>query len=525
MKRKVAVVGAGLSGIAAVKELREEGHEVTCYEKNGSFGGVFSDDGFAYESLNLTVTNYFMAFSDFVPTEERIKFWTAKNYRDYLRRYMEKNNLFPSIFFNTEVKSVERGSNKWLISTRTESGEEKQEYFDAVAICSGMFQEPKIPVIEGLEEFQGDVFHSKDYINKSPYEGKRVLCVGLGESSSDITAEISTVSDKCILSLRRYPAVAPRVIPFQKDPFFTIDTSVFTSRIIHHLPYKAHRKMVDTFLSKSIKSRNPAMVRRTKWTYKAGSPVHQVITKNERLFTHIVDEEVEANFSGIERITKDSVVFKDGRQEKIDTIMFCTGFKTTFPFLDVKIENTRDLYKQMFHHDFDKTLAFIGFARPHQGGIPSLSEMQSRYFAQLCSDAKKFPERHERVRQAEKDRLLWENEYYITPHVSSLVNYNTYIDSLAELVGCKPDIPSFFKDRKMYLKLWFGTQFSCQYRLTGPHAKPDEAHKFLRSFPIPYRKNRMYILLLKKVIYDFIKRIPGIRSSNSQPVVMQRYAP
>lgn len=516
MKRKVAVIGAGLSGIAAVKELKEEGHDVTCFEKNQSFGGVFSNDGFAYDSLNLTVTNYFMAFSDFVPTEERMKFWTARNYTDYLRKYMDKNGLFPHINFGTEVSALEKDGTSWLVSTKTHDGVEKQEIFDSVAICSGMFQEPKIPDIEGLDTFQGEVYHSKDYVNKEPYEGKRVLCLGLGESSSDITAEISTVTDKCFLSLRRYPAVAPRVIPFQKDPFFTIDTSVFTSRIIHYFPYKVHKQIVERILRKSLGSKNPAMVKRIEWTRKSGSPVHQVITKNERLFTHIVDNEVDTNFSGIERLTKDSVIFKDGREEKIDTIMFCTGFKTTFPFLDLKIDNIRNLYKQMFHHDYDKSLAFIGFARPHQGGIPSLSEMQSRYFAQLCSDKMELPNLADRIQQTQKDRLYWENEYHITPHISSLVNYNTYIDSLAELVGCKPKIPSFFKDRNWYLKMWFGTQFSAQYRLEGPHAKPEEARKFLESFPIPYAKKRMYALLIKKAMYEFIWRILGTPSHTQQ---------
>lgn len=525
MKRKVAVIGAGLSGIVATKELKEEGHDVVCYEKNSDFGGVFSEDGFAYESLNLTVTNYFMAFSDFVPTEERMKFWTARNYRCYLKKYMAHNDLFPVVRFNTPVQSVERSGNGWAVTVRNESGEVVQEIFDAVAVCSGMFQEPKIPEIMGLDSFQGEILHSKDYVRKDPFDGKRVLCVGLGESSSDITAEISTVAEKCLLSLRRYPAVAPRVIPFQKDPFFTIDTSVFTSRIIHHLPYRIHRQMVETFLRKTNVSRNPAMVTRTQWTRKAGSPVHQVITKNERLFTHIVDGEVDSNFSGIERLTKDSVVFKDGRIEKIDMIMFCTGFKTTFPFLNVEINNTRDLYKQMFYHEFDKTLAFIGFARPHQGGIPSLSEMQSRYFALLCSDKREFPSRSQRVEQAKKDKMSWEKEYYITPHVSSLVNYNKYIDSIAALVGCQPKIPSFFEDRKMFLKMWFGTQFSAQYRLTGPHAKPEPALRFLEKFPIPYRKKRMYILLINKFIYDFISKIPGFKLNGAETVTMQKYAP
>lgn len=72
-KQKVAVIGGGLAGLTTIKQLRDEGHEVICFEKGPSVGGVFAPSG-CYDSTMLTISNYFMAYSDFLPEDERLKF-------------------------------------------------------------------------------------------------------------------------------------------------------------------------------------------------------------------------------------------------------------------------------------------------------------------------------------------------------------------------------------------------------------------------------------------------------------------
>ncbi len=494
--RRVGVIGGGLSGIATIKQLREEGHQVTCFEKGSEIGGVFSNDG-AYDSTLLTISNYFMAYSDFSPKGERLKFWTRREYNQYLHRYIDHFGLGDSIQLDSTVERIERRGKDWCVRV-VSKGEAVEHLFDAVAVCSGMFQFPKIPDLPGLKDFEGRVVHSKDYKNALPFEGRRVLCVGLGESSADMTSEISEVAESCYLSLRRYPVVAPRYIPFQRDQYYTIDASWITSRIINYLPTWAHISLVSGYFRDYLKSVNPDVRYRGQWDLKAGPSPHQVITKNERVYTHIVDGQVKPNVSGIHHIGPDFVEFGDGEKAKIDTILFCTGFETRFPFLPLNFSSTRELYKQMFHPDADQSLAFIGFVRPQQGGIPAIAELQARYFTQLCSGEKQIPDPETRRAIAEHEKEYWEHEYYITPHVSSLVNYCTYMDSMADLVGCKPEIPPFFSDPELHLKLWFGPQFSAQYRLNGPHANRKEAEAFVRAFPLVFPKTKIaYLLLLR----------------------------
>lgn len=483
MKKNIAVIGAGLSGITTVKQLLDEGHNVICFEKLDNPGGVFSRNEI-YRELHLTISNYFMAYSDMVPSKERLKFWSKSEYRDYLRSYMEKFDLERHIRYSVEVLSVHQSAEMkgWDIETRT-NGNTEIFHFDVVAVCSGHFQKPKMPEISGLDELQRPVIHSKDYREKSDFTGKRVLCVGMGESSADITSEVSEVARTCILSLRRYHAVAPRYMSFQEDTFFTIDTSWLTSRIINHLPHRFHRRITKGIFRKYLKSHNPDVRIRGEWLIKSGPSVHQAVTKNERLFKPIADGKVIPNIGGIERFDKTGVIFKDGRREEIDAVIFCTGYQLHFPFLHRTITDMRNLYKQMFIPEVGPSLAFIGFARPQQGGVPAIAEMQARYLALLCSNKRELPSINEQHRVIKDDTMHWRKEYRITPNVASLVNYCHYMDALAKLIGCMPKILPLWKNPKLRIKLLHGPQFSIQYRLSGAHSTPEEAKKFLLGFP------------------------------------------
>lgn len=497
-KKTVGVIGGGLSGISTIKQLRDEGHDVICFEKGPALGGVFAPNG-CYDSTMLTISNYFMAFSDFLPEGERLKFWTRRDYEAYLKRYIERFDLARFAQLESEVLRVERKGSRWSIRVRRD-GVETEHQVDAVAICSGMFQFPRLPKIEGLGDFKGELIHSSKYRNAAPFEGKRVLCIGLGESSSDITAEIGDVAAKCFLSLRRYPVVAPRYIPFQKDEYFTIDTSWITSRMVNYLPSWIHSSFSQGLFRKYLLSKNADVRYRGTWDMKAGPSPNQVITKNERVYKPIVDGKVTPNLSGIKRLTANAVEFNDGERAEIDTIVFCTGFETRFPFLPLGFSSTRELYKQMFHPEEDQTLAFIGFVRPQQGGIPAISELQGRYFAQLCSGTAQLPTRERRREVTALEAEHWRKEYHITPHVSSLVNYCTYTDSMAELVGCKPEIPSLLEDPELHVKLWFGPQFSAQFRLRGTHANAEQSERFIRSFPLTVSKTRIAMLMFCKLL-------------------------
>jgi len=89
-QKKVLIIGAGPSGLVTLKEMLGAGHDAFILEQSSSFGGVFSlDNDKTYESLYLTSSNFFMAFSDFPPLESQIKYSSKKEYGKYLEAYVK----------------------------------------------------------------------------------------------------------------------------------------------------------------------------------------------------------------------------------------------------------------------------------------------------------------------------------------------------------------------------------------------------------------------------------------------------
>nr|VFJ60172.1 MAG: dimethylaniline monooxygenase (N-oxide forming) [Candidatus Kentron sp. FW] len=514
MGKSLCVIGAGPSGLTVMKQLLDQGHKVVCFERHHEIGGVFAKRN-TYESCLLTISNLFMAYSDHMPMNERIKFQTRGEYCTYLHSYAEKFSLIPHIEFNTIVEDIDKTDDGATIKTTSMNGENPRTYnFDGVIVCTGSFQKAKYPnEIPGFETFQGDILHTAQYHNnvEPDLTDKRVLCIGMGESAADVVTEIGDVAKRCILSMRRYCNVAPRNLPFA-DGYFTIDTA--TTRLFNRVSGWINSFWHTNLFRKQKNSIDPAIALRGEWCLKAGNEPNQVITKNERIFNSIIDGKVIPNTVGIEKITENSVLFKDGVQEEIDTIMCCTGFRMAFPFLknEYSFTNPRLLYKHMFHPELGKKIVFAGFVRPQQGGVPVIAEMQGRYLALLYNDDVSLPPEDQLPALIQADKESEEREFYITPYVTSLVNYSHYMESLGRLIGCSPEV-SWFKDFKLASKIWLGPHFAIQYRLNGPQAFKEEDQKeirhFLRTFPLYFPKSTYALLIggwILGTLFPFIQK-------------------
>src|SRR2546429_9532804 len=188
----VCVVGAGMSGLVAIKELLDEGHRVTCFERTPKVGGNFNYPiGAAYDSMSLTVSQYHMAFSGYPPPlgEER-RFWRREEYAAYLHDFAAKFGLLPHIQFQTEIVPIQRGANndQFRVPSRAKQTDTVTDtVFDAVALCSGAHAVhiPRIPKFEGTDTFRGAIEHSVNYRSPEPFRGKHVVCVGFGETAAD----------------------------------------------------------------------------------------------------------------------------------------------------------------------------------------------------------------------------------------------------------------------------------------------------------------------------------------------------
>ncbi|XP_041791064.1 flavin-containing monooxygenase 5-like [Chelmon rostratus] len=225
MVQKVAVIGAGISGLTSIKACLDEGLEPTCFESSHDIGGLwrFKDDpepGRAniYFSVIINSSKERMAFSDFPPPAHFPNNMHHSEMLQYLRLYAQAFKLLQHIRFQTTVVSVKHrtdfaATGQWEVETENREGQRDTHVFDAVLVCTGHFTRPHLPLKDfpGIESFEGRYFHSWDYRNAEGLQGKRVVVIGIGSSGGDISVDISRVAEKVYLATRSGAWVVSRV--------------------------------------------------------------------------------------------------------------------------------------------------------------------------------------------------------------------------------------------------------------------------------------------------------------------------
>jgi dimethylaniline monooxygenase (N-oxide forming) len=495
----VCVIGAGLSGLVTIKELLDEGHRVTCFERQAREGGNFNyPTGSAYDVMYLTTSQYFMAFSSFPPPlGQKPRHWSRREYAEYLHDFSLEFQLMNHVRFGTEVVTVRHvrdgTSVKFHVEHRdSKTGTSTVSVFDAIAVCTGphAVTRPRIPSFPGAAAFRGKIEHATAYKSPEPYRGKHVVCVGFGETAADITGQVADVAASCWVSFRRYPAVVKRCIEKGARRY---PNDAVLARLVHALPRAVVNRMqlrrARRVLDAPSKRTSPGDRLIAEWRIKGGTPGHQPLQKNDEFIDRIIAGTLQVKPFAIARLEEDAVVFSDGSRVKADVVMCCTGFDESNP--PNLIEGStplavRELYKHAFHPDFGGRLVYVGWARPVQGGVPACSELQARYFALLCSGTRTLPEPDALRRLIERDRKSEEASFYARRSVGTLCSYTPYMDSVAELIGCRPRIRDYVFEPKVAYRLLCGSNIAPTYRLRGPHAHPELAKRVMLHLPVVF---------------------------------------
>jgi dimethylaniline monooxygenase (N-oxide forming) len=169
------------------------------------------------------------------------------------------------------------------------------------------------------------------------------------------------------------------------------------------------------------------------------------VTKNQRMCEAIQKGNLETLICPDVSARDKTVEFRmpDGKivSREFDVIVRATGYTAQFPWLKVKEfdSNPRSWFLHCFPEKFGHCLSFVGYARPHQGGIPPMAEMQARYVAMILAGNRKLPRNY--ALQARQQRENEREYYHISPYLHILVDYSAYIESVARRVGCEPRMP------------------------------------------------------------------------------------
>ncbi|XVQ82173.1 flavin-containing monooxygenase [Microbispora siamensis] len=388
-RASVAIIGAGIGGLAVAKALDDVGVAWEGFDRRREIGGLWSQDpdrerGPAYRSLHVNSSAQYMAMSGLPIPADYPDFPSQKQVGRYLTQYAEYFDLSPRFRLGTPVAGLIREpSGGWIVRT---SGGEWGRYA-SVVVASGHFSEPVLPDIAG--DFAGEAIHAHDYVSPEPFAGRRVLVVGLGASGADIACEVSRTAAHTAVSVRGGVHIMPKHLfgrPFDTFPVRTRP---------RWLRWKVMRLAVH-------------MTRGPQERYGIAPPDEPLgnaaVTVTSDLLTRLShgDLTVRPALTGFK---DDAAAFADGSVESFDTVIFCTGYRPSFSFLDPAVPAPRDgldLFRRVFH-PAATDLAFVGLVQI-LGAAPGTLELQARFVAAKLSGRYALPNDQDLAREIVRDR-------------------------------------------------------------------------------------------------------------------------
>jgi dimethylaniline monooxygenase (N-oxide forming) len=407
---KVAIIGAGSSGIAACQALRECGLPFDCFERGSDIGGLWryeNDNEFssAYASLHTNTSRKTTQYASYPMPEGYPNFPHHTQMLAYLEGYVAHFALREHIRFCTEVTDIRRVDDAWEVKWRDADGVSHSDRYTAVLVASGHHWDPNHldPPLPG--SFSGQEIHSHYYRTSQGFEGKNVLVVGLGNSAIDIACDTSQVAKMTFLTARRGAWIVPKYLGGEplSDVSFRFQSRIPTAREVEGGPlFKLILSLTSRRLSSFLGQPEDYGLPRPDHKFGAGVPTGPA----EKIYAHIGNGRVTPK-PWISRLEEEQVIFQDGSTEQIDIIVYSTGYKITLPFLSESIVDHRDgtvpLYKRVVHPD-QPGLYFIGLVDV-PGPLPPLAELQAEWVAELIDGKGGLPSRTEMMQAiAREDR-------------------------------------------------------------------------------------------------------------------------
>ena len=191
VKRKtVAVIGGGVSGLAAAKAFDEKGHRVIGFERSHDFGGVWELSR-SYPDVQTQSPKDLYCYTDHPMPDNYPEWPKGPMVHAYLHSYASKHKLARLFRLNTNIKGMQKRIDDkpgWTLTIEA-AGKQWTEDFDFVSICTGQFSVKNIvthPGQEGFVQRGGQVMHSSEYTDPSIVRDKDVVVLGGSKSATDI---------------------------------------------------------------------------------------------------------------------------------------------------------------------------------------------------------------------------------------------------------------------------------------------------------------------------------------------------
>ncbi|XP_062588852.1 flavin-containing monooxygenase 5-like [Saccostrea cucullata] len=470
----VVVIGTGISGLVTAKCLLDDGFQVAVIERSGDIGGLWTfreNDYGVMRFTHINVSKYNYCFSDFPFPDDVPDYPHNTDMAKYIKDYAAHFDLGKHIKFFTKVTKLEKtADDKWRVTCQkveedgqtVKSLDSSEEVITAryVAIATGHHASPVMPKFQGQETFPGEIIHSvkfKDALTNGVV-GKRVLVVGIGNSAVDVAVNCASVG-RCksvYLSTRSGAWVVPNYL-------FGHPTDLYANRAFFYIPWQIASTIFETIL-KLVSGNprrwnlNPKM--RLLQTQPTVSPtlIHHIQRHDIRVAPNVLDCN-KIGFSG-------EYVHKNYNQSDIIIIYIWLHIWKMYRRSDPASKASL-LYKNVFHPEIGHSLAFIGFTQPASGGLLSMSEIQARWFTELCRGRCSLPTKLTMNENIKEEEETVKSRYYHSNRHTIQRDPILYNDEIAAMFGAKPEL---LKNPSLAWRLLLGSCGTYQWRLQGPNS-------------------------------------------------------
>ena len=332
---RVAILGAGFSGLGMAIQLKRHGyHDFAIIEQMADVGGTWRDN--TYPGCACDTPSHLYSFS-FAPNPNwSHTFANQQEIWDYLRHCSTRFGIGPHIQWNCKLLEASWHNDEQHWHIKTTQGQLTANFF---ILGGGLLNEPSLPSLPGIENFEGTLFHSARWKHDYDLTGKRVAVIGTGASTIQFVPQIQPLVGQLSLFQRTPSWIMPhpsRPIPAWQKTLFRI--LPFTQRLARIKAYWLRELLALAFvyrtqLVKSIEQmaiqhlhnqiNDPILREKLTPRYMLGC---KRVPISNNFYPAIARSNVELVTEAIREVQTHCIVTEDGQEREIDTIICATGF-------------------------------------------------------------------------------------------------------------------------------------------------------------------------------------------------------
>ena len=349
--KRVAVIGAGVAGLATAKVFHSQGHAVTVFEQGDTLGGVWSPARH-YPGLRLQTKRQCYTFSDFPMPDHYLEFPTGQQVFEYLVAYARHFGVYDHIRPKTVVTGITAradGLPGWRVKVRNrDTGEQAEHDFDFVVVCNGVFSLPSIPEFPGQAQFcanGGEVLHSSQVSGTRSIDGRAVVVVGFGKSALDIAEASATHGRSSAIVYRRVPWKVPHRF-WGRINIKHFILSRFTEIWFPHPEMSCGRRFLHRWLRPLVNAGWWAAEREIARQLglltpelRPDVPFRQAggcVTLAMDNLAAVHEGRIKLYRGSVKHFTATGLELENGQSVPAETVILATGFRQDLPFLDAR---------------------------------------------------------------------------------------------------------------------------------------------------------------------------------------------